>query len=109
MKDATETTLSRLYAVILSRKGGDAKSSYTAKLLAGGAPLIAKKLGEEAVELALAAAGRDRGQIVNESADLLYHLLVLWADAKITPEQVFAELGAREGKSGLAEKAARGE
>jgi phosphoribosyl-ATP pyrophosphohydrolase len=104
----TDTTLRGLYAVIESRKTADPKSSYTARLMAGGAPMIAKKLGEEAVELALAAVGRDPTQVVNESADLLYHLLVLWAQAGIAPDQVYAELARRQRQSGLSEKASRG-
>lgn len=104
----SDTTLSRLYAVILSRKTADPKSSYTAQLMAGGVTLIAKKMGEEAVELALAAVGRDPTQVVNESADLLYHLLVLWAEAGIAPDVVLAELFRRQGRSGLTEKASRG-
>ncbi|HEY5609405.1 MAG TPA: phosphoribosyl-ATP diphosphatase [Alphaproteobacteria bacterium] len=99
--------LARLYATILARKGGDTAQSYTAKLLAGGAEQIAKKLGEEAVETALAAAGGDRTRIAAESADLLYHLMVLWAHAGVKPEDVWAELARREGTSGIAEKAGR--
>jgi phosphoribosyl-ATP pyrophosphohydrolase len=99
--------LSRLYRVLAGRKGADPARSYTAKLLQAGRAAIAKKLGEEAVELALAAAQGSRGPAIRESADLLYHLLVLWADLKIEPEDVYAELRAREGRSGLAEKAAR--
>jgi phosphoribosyl-ATP pyrophosphohydrolase len=102
-----ESVLARLYATILARKGGDPAQSYTAKLLAEGTEKIAKKLGEEAVETALAAAGGDRGRIAAESADLLYHLLVLWAHAGVAPEDVWGELARREGTSGIAEKAAR--
>jgi len=67
----------------------------------------AKKLGEEAVETALAAVSGDRGAITAESADLLYHLLVTWVATGVTPAEVYAALEAREGRSGLAEKAAR--
>ncbi len=105
MPDAS--VLARLYATILARKGGDAAQSYTAQLLAAGTEKIAKKLGEEAVETALAAAGGDRARIAAESADLLYHLLVLWANAGIKPEDVWAELARREGISGIAEKRGR--
>jgi phosphoribosyl-ATP pyrophosphohydrolase len=100
--------LARLYATIEARRGGDPETSYTAKLLEGGAPAAARKLGEESVETVIAALQRDTGQTVRESADLLYHLLVLWAACGITPDEVWAELGRREGTSGIAEKAARG-
>jgi len=101
--------LQRLYAVIESRKGADAASSYTAGLFAAGLPLIAQKLGEEAVETILAGVSGDAGHTVRESADLLYHLLVLWAASGIAPDDVWAELARREGTSGIAEKASRGE
>ncbi len=100
-------TLDRLHQVVAGRKGADPSGSYTAKLFARGRAKIAQKVGEEAVECALAAVQDDRAEIVKESADLLYHLLVLWADAGIDPEEIYAELERREGTSGLAEKAAR--
>ena len=81
--------------------------SYTAKLLSEGVTKCAKKFGEEAVEAALAAVSGDKQQLAAESGDVLYHLLVLWAAAGITPQEVYAELKKREGMSGLAEKAAR--
>ena len=99
--------LQRLYAVIESRRGADAGSSYTASLFAAGLPKIAQKLGEEAVETILAGVSGDAEHTVRESADLLYHLLVLWAACGIAPDDVWAELGRREGTSGIAEKAAR--
>lgn len=105
---ASAETLARLYATILARKGADAGASYTATLLAGGPALIARKVGEEAVEVTVEALGGDADALVRESADLLYHLFVMWADAGITPEDVYGELARREGTSGLAEKAARG-
>jgi phosphoribosyl-ATP pyrophosphohydrolase len=101
--------LQRLYAVIESRKGADAASSYTASLFAAGLPRIARKLGEEAIETVIAGAAGDAEHTVRESADLLYHLLVLWAAAGIAPDEVWAELARREGTSGIAEKASRGE
>lgn len=109
MTTDTPAILDRLYATIAARKGGDAGQSYTAKLFAEGRARIAQKLGEEAMETAIACVARDRDGIVNESADLLYHLLVLWADAEVTPAEVWARLAQREGTSGLAEKAARGQ
>ena len=94
--------LGRLYETILARRGADPSSSYTAKLLAQGTPKIAQKVGEEAVELVIEAVrGRD-DRLVAESADLLYHLLVLWADAGVAPERVWAELARREAASGYA-------
>tara|TARA_R110000868_G_scaffold11751_13_gene57346 strand:- start:8087 stop:8422 length:336 start_codon:yes stop_codon:yes gene_type:complete len=103
----TDRVLDRLYAVIASRQGGDADTSYTTKLFAKGTDKIAQKLGEEAVETVIAAVTKDRDGTIGESADLIYHLLVLWADAGIRPEDVLAELERREGTSGIAEKAAR--
>jgi phosphoribosyl-ATP pyrophosphohydrolase len=103
--DATE--LDRLFKVIAARKGADAGTSYTAKLLAGGVPLAARKLGEEAVETIIAATTGDKRGAVSESADLLYHWLVLLAAMGLEPSAVYAELEAREGRSGLDEKAAR--
>lgn len=100
-------TLDRLHEVIAARKGADPAASYTAKLFSRGRAKIAQKVGEEAVECALAAVQDDKPEIVKESADLIYHLLVLWADAGISPDEVYAELERREGISGLAEKAAR--
>jgi phosphoribosyl-ATP pyrophosphohydrolase len=103
----SEHTLDRLFATIAARKGGDAKTSYTAQLLAAGVEKCARKFGEEAVEAVIAACREDSKALTAESADVLYHLAVLWAAAGITPEDVYAALKAREGQSGLAEKAAR--
>ena len=102
-----ESVLQRLYDTIASRKTADPGSSYTAKLLHQGRPVIAKKMGEEAVETAIAAVGNDSDAVVSESADLIYHLLVLWVDCGVAPEEVWKKLAAREGTSGLAEKASR--
>jgi phosphoribosyl-ATP pyrophosphohydrolase len=99
--------LDRLFAVIEERRGGDSAESYTARLLAEGADRIAQKLGEEAIETVIAAAKQDRAALIGESADLLYHLLVLWAASDIGPGEVWAELGRREGRSGLEEKRSR--
>lgn len=101
--------LDRLFAVIDSRRGGNPDESYTARLLADGPPKAAQKVGEEAVETVIAALDQDADALAAESADLLYHLLVLWAARGLNPEQVWAALAAREGVSGLAEKAARKE
>jgi phosphoribosyl-ATP pyrophosphohydrolase len=99
--------LDRLFATIAARKGADPASSYTAKLLAEGVEKCAKKFGEEATETVIAAISRDKAELAKESADVLYHLLVLWAASGVTPEEVYAVLKSREGQSGLAEKAAR--
>ncbi len=102
--DSDIEVLARLFAVIESRKGTGPEDSYTAKLFADGREVIVRKLGEEATETILAGATGDKPNIVHESADLLYHLLVLWADCGIAPEDVWAELTRREGTSGLEEK-----
>ena len=99
-------TLDRLAATIEARKGADPKSSYTAQLLADPAR-AAKKLGEEAVETVIAAGQRDPDAIAAESADLLYHWLVLLAASGVSTDAVAEKLAAREGQSGLAEKASR--
>jgi phosphoribosyl-ATP pyrophosphohydrolase len=99
--------LDRLHAAILARRGADPASSYTAKLLARGTAKIAQKLGEETVEAVIEAVRGDRAGLVGESADVLYHLLVLWADAGIAPDEIWAELQRREGVSGIAEKTSR--
>ena len=103
----TADILQSLYATILSRKGADPKSSYTASLYAKGTAKIAQKVGEEAVETCIEALQGDREKLKNESADLLYHLMVLWADQGITPDEILDVLKAREGTSGIAEKNAR--
>ena len=99
--------IDRLNAVIQSRRGASQTESYTAALLKKGRLECAKKLGEEAVETVLATATGDHTGIVKESADLLYHLLVLWAASGIDPADVYAELRARESQSGLLEKQQR--
>lgn len=107
MTDSSSNVLDKLYAVIESRKGADAASSYTAKLFDAGMAEIARKVGEEAVET-ITAALSNQDTVTAESADLLYHLLVLWAEAGIKPEEVWAELARREGTSGIEEKESRG-
>lgn len=97
----------RLVATVQQRRTGDPSESYTAKLTAKGRAKIAQKLGEEAVETVIEAMRDDRAGLVAESADLLYHLAVLWADAGVDPAEVWAELDRRAGTSGLAEKASR--
>ena len=101
--------LEELYALVEARKDADPGESYTAKLYAKGPNQIAKKLGEEAVETVIEAVRDDKDALAAESADLLYHLVVLWAARGLTPDEVWAKLAARKGVSGLAEKAAREE
>jgi phosphoribosyl-ATP pyrophosphohydrolase len=99
--------LDRLWGTVLSRKDASPAESHSARLLARGTAKIAQKFGEEAVECLIEAVGGHRTALIAESADVLYHLLVLWVDAGLRPEQIWAELSRREGMSGLAEKAAR--
>lgn len=100
-------TIEELSRIVTARRGADPATSYTAKLLHGGVGQCAKKLGEEAVETVIASLAGDREAIRAEAADLVYHLVVLLAAADVDLEEVYAELGRREGVSGLAEKAGR--
>lgn len=101
--------LDHLYRIVLSRKGASPDESYIAKLFAKGRAKIAQKVGEEGVETAIAAVAQTNDDIINESADLLFHLLILWADAGIAPADVLYEMKRREGISGLDEKRKRKE
>ncbi len=104
----TNFTLSELERIVAERaRAGDAASSWTAKLVAGGMDRAARKMGEEAVETVIAAVRGDAGALVSESADLLYHWLVVLAVAEIPLDDVMAELQRRTQRSGLAEKASR--
>lgn len=100
--------LDALWPVIESRRDASPETSYTARLLRRGVAKCAQKVGEEAVETAIAAAERNREEVAAESADLLYHLLVLWAASGVTPRDVAAALTARKGVSGIVEKSGRG-
>ncbi|MCE2575292.1 phosphoribosyl-ATP diphosphatase [Komagataeibacter sp. FNDCR2] len=104
---ATPDVLDRLFAVVESRRGTDPSISHSARLLARGRRKIAQKFGEEAVECLIEAVAGNREELVSESADVLYHLIVMWVDAGVTAADVWAELQRREGTSGVAEKAAR--
>jgi phosphoribosyl-ATP pyrophosphohydrolase len=99
--------LARLEATIAERKASGTEGSYTVKLLADPS-LAAKKLGEEAVETVIAAVQGNKDALAAESADLIYHWLVLLAAAGVSTEAVAEKLAAREGRSGLDEKAGRG-
>lgn len=107
MTDPYNEILAKLCETIAARVGADPASSYTAKLLAGAPLLPAKKLGEEAVETALAAMTGDKGAVRAEAADLLYHLLVLLQASDVGLDEVCAELARREGISGIEEKNSR--
>ena len=99
--------LSELAKTIDARVAGDPETSWTAKLLAGGPTLTAKKLGEEGVEAALAVAHQSDAEVAAESADLLYHLLVALRSRGVSLDTVGRALEARQGKSGIEEKALR--
>lgn len=103
----TPFTLTDLESVVAARAEAPPDESYTAKLLSGGPAKAAKKLGEEAVEAAIAAVQGDRPGLVSESADVLYHLLVVLKGAGIGLDEVLAELQRRTARSGIAEKASR--
>ena len=104
---ASPEVLDRLWTVVMSRRGGDPGLSHSARLLSRGTAKIAQKFGEEAVECLIEAALGNRTALVAESADVLYHLIVMWVDAGVRADEVWAELQRREGVSGVAEKAMR--
>ena len=108
-RPADATVLDRLYKVIESRKGADPARSGTARLFAKGTEKIAQKLGEEAVETIIEGLKGKKKDLAAESADLLYHLLVLWADRNLKPTEVWATLSQRSGVSGIEEKKNRKE
>ena len=97
-----------LEATILSRKGADPDTSWTAKLLAKGPEKCAEKFGEEAIEAIIEAVKDNKAGLASEGADVLYHLLVMLAARDVALDDVLAELARRQGTSGIAEKAGRG-
>lgn len=99
--------LDRLWAVVQARRTADPAVSHSARLLLRGISKVAQKFGEEAVECLIEAVANNRDAVVAESADVLYHLIVLWVASGIDPEEVWTELKRREGISGIAEKASR--
>lgn len=107
MTNQPQHILDQLHAVIESRHGADPESSYTAKLFDKGPNKIAQKVGEEAVETVIEAVADCPENLANESADLIYHLLVLWSAKGVDPAQVWQALEARLGTSGIADKATR--
>ncbi len=107
MADPLGDALARLWATIEARRGASPETSYTAKLLAAGPAGVARKLGEELLEAVIEAVKGDSAALTRESTDVLYHLLVLWAAAGLTPDNIAAELTRREGVSGIEEKRSR--
>ena len=99
--------LQAIYKVILERKANPSENSYTASLMAKGIDKILKKVGEEAAELIIAGKGGERHEIVYETADLIFHTLVLLGYHGIEPEEIYAELHRRFGVSGIEEKSSR--
>ena len=104
---ADAAVLDRLWEVVTSRRSADPSVSHSARLLARGTAKVAQKFGEEAVECVIEAIAGDRDKLIAESADVLYHLIVVWVNAGVRSEEVWAELTRREGVSGIDEKAAR--
>lgn len=102
-----EKVLTEMLEVIERRKSGDPETSYTARLYAKGMHKIAQKVGEEAVETAVAAVAESNERLARESADLLYHLLILWSAKGLAPAEVWTELERRFGTSGPAIKETR--
>lgn len=107
MTDSIDRTLAGLARLIADRATASPETSYTAKLLAKGPRRIAKKFGEEAVEATIAAVAGDKDNLREEAADVLYHLLVMLHVSGVTLDEVAGELGRREARSGLDEKASR--
>lgn len=97
-------SIDRLYEGVRQARDADPAHSRTARLMAGGIAKMAKKVGEEAVEVGLDAVKGDRSAVIAESADLIYNLVVLWAASDIAPEDVWSEMDRRERMMGLAEK-----
>lgn len=102
-----QDTLEKLYAVLLSRKNADENQSYVASLYSKGTVRIVNKVIEEAIETGVEALGSDHQKLCAESADLLFHLMVLWAHKGVTPQDVAAVLEKRAGTSGHTEKNSR--
>ena len=99
--------LDRLWTVVTNRRDADPTISHSARLLSRGPAKVAQKFGEEAVECLIEAVRGDRDAVIAESADVLYHLVVVWVSTGVAPEEVWAELMRREGVSGIAEKTSR--
>ncbi len=107
LSGATAGVLDRLFEVVTERRDADPNISHSARLLSRGTAKVAQKFGEEAVECLIEAVSGNSAKLIGESADVLYHLIVLWVDAGLHPGEVWSELQRREGTSGIAEKASR--
>ena len=99
--------MDRLWSVVMSRRSADPAVSHSARLLSRGTAKVAQKFGEEAVECLIEAVAGNRDAMIGESADVLYHLIVLWVSVGVSPDEIWDELKRREGISGIAEKANR--
>ena len=106
-QDEAGNVIDELFSVIEQRKGADPDESYVARTFSRGREHVAKKVGEEGVEVALAGALGDTKGVVSESADLLFHLMILWSATGVSPADVLEELAKRRGVSGFARDAAR--
>lgn len=104
---ATASVLDRLFETVTARRDADPNLSHSARLLSRGRLKVAQKFGEEAVECLIEAVAGNSEKLIGESADMLYHLIVMWVDAGLRPDAIWAELQRREGVSGIAEKASR--
>ncbi|MCQ8279507.1 phosphoribosyl-ATP diphosphatase [Acetobacteraceae bacterium KSS8] len=104
---ATASVLDRLFEVVTARRDADPNISHSARLLSRGTAKVAQKFGEEAVECLIEAVAGRSDKLVGESADVLYHLIVMWVDAGVHPAEIWNELHRREGTSGIAEKQSR--
>jgi phosphoribosyl-ATP pyrophosphohydrolase len=107
METPKDDIIAAVYRVIQERKANPSESSYTASLMRKGIDKILKKVGEEATEVVIAGKGGKREEIVYETADLIFHSLVLLGFYDIDPEEVYAELRRRFGTSGIEEKQSR--
>lgn len=99
--------IEKLRNTIEERWAADPEISYVAKMARKGRRKMAQKVGEEGVEVAIAAVSQDKEKLIAESSDLIFHLMVLWQDAGVTPDDIADEFERREGRSGLAEKKSR--
>jgi phosphoribosyl-ATP pyrophosphohydrolase len=105
--EVAASVLDRIWAVVTSRRNASPEVSHSARLLSRGTAKVAQKFGEEAIECLIEATRGNAERLVAESADVLYHLIVMWVNAGVSPEDVWGELHRREGMSGVAEKASR--
>jgi phosphoribosyl-ATP pyrophosphohydrolase len=106
-EQVTAAVLDRLHEVVLSRRTVDPALSHSARLLARGRAKVAQKFGEEAVEALIEGVRGDKPALIAESAEVLYHLLLMWVASDVAPAEVWTELVRREGVSGIIEKASR--